>query len=364
MLIAEAWSAIEHEYVGRNQVQTRQLAYSAISNMVDSLGDSGHTRFMTPSGTAQASNLTRGRVDGIGVEVQIRDNALVILRPVEGSPAHRAGLREGEVITSVDGTDVTNMPQDQSIGRVLGGRPGSRVRITVKDPGTGSLEAITLQRAPISIPGVGWHALGATRIAHLRVVRFSDGVSMQMAAAIRELQAQGMGAIILDLRNNPGGLLAEAVGIASQFLDNGNVLLEKDASGAIAAVEVDKGNPVTKLPMAVLVDSHTASASEIVAAALQDAGRAVLVGDRTVGTGTVMRQISLSDGSAILLATKEWLTPSGRAIWHTGIEPDVRVGARDESRILSPEMEDQMSETELMLSGDDQLCKAIEQLRR
>jgi carboxyl-terminal processing protease len=164
----------------------------------------------------------------------------------------------------------------------------------------------------------------------------------------------------LDLRNDPGGLLDEAIGVASQFLKQGNVLLEKDAQGHVTPVPVKPDGQATDVPTVVLINAGTASAAEIVAGALQDAGRATVLGETSFGTGTVLNEFHLSDGSALLLATQEWLTPNGRVIWHQGITPDVPVALPRNATPLLPEAERGMTPAEVQNSGDEELLKALE----
>jgi len=173
------------------------------------------------------------------------------------------------------------------------------------------------------------------------------------------IKAQGDTGIILDLRDNPGGLVDEAVAVASRFLKTGNVLLEKDVKGNITSVPVVHGVTVVDLPLAVLINQGTASAAEIVAGALQDSSRAKLVGETTFGTGTVLEQFALSDGSALLLAVEEWLTPSGKTIWHVGLTPDEVIPLATGVTLLFPEAEQGMTSEQLQASGDDQLLGAL-----
>jgi carboxyl-terminal processing protease len=174
-----------------------------------------------------------------------------------------------------------------------------------------------------------------------------------------EIKRQGARKIILDLRNNPGGALDEAVGTASQFLASGNVLWEKDAAGKLTPIPVRSGGAALDLPLAVLINGGSASDSEIVAGALHDARRSVLIGETTFGTGTVLSEFQLSDGSALLLAVEEWLTPSQRSFWHKGIDPDIRVTLPPEGTILRPTMERELTEGEIRSAGDAQLLRAI-----
>lgn len=358
-LMREAWDRIEESYVDRPAVDDQHLTYGAISGMVDALGDTGHSRFLSPEMVQEQHRFTSGEFEGIGAYVEMKDGHLVIVAPMDGSPAQQAGLRPGDVILEVDGEDVADQPIDQVIGRILG-PAGTQVTLTVLTPDSGQMRDVTLTRARIALHNVVWQRLPGTDVAHLRIVAFSSGVTDDLKQALTEIQEQGLSGIVLDLRSNPGGLLDEAVGVASQFLDSGNVLLEKDAHGKVKEVTVEKGGLALDTPLVVLVNQGTASAAEIVSGALQDTGRAELVGETTFGTGTVLNEFSLSDGSALLLATEEWLTPNGRVIWHEGIAPGEVVTLTVGTAPLLPEAESGMTAEQFQNSGDSQLLRALE----
>jgi carboxyl-terminal processing protease len=180
--------------------------------------------------------------------------------------------------------------------------------------------------------------------------------------ALAEIKAQKLTGIILDLRNNPGGLLDEAVGVVSQFVANGSALEEQDATGKITPIPVTHQYPVTDLPLAVLINQGSASAAEITAGALQDAGRATLIGETTFGTGTVLNDFNLPDGSALLLAVQKWLTPKGRLIWHHGITPDDQVSLPASAQLLLPETERSMTPDQVKASDDTQFLRALQVL--
>jgi carboxyl-terminal processing protease len=360
-LMAEAWNTITESYVDRPAVQDQTLTYGAIGGMVDALGDTGHSRFLSPEMVQEQHDFTSGQFEGIGAYVEIKDGHVVIVAPMDGSPAQQAGLHPGDVILKVDGEDVAGMPIDQVVSRILG-PAGTSVTLTVLPSGTEQTRDVMLVRAHITLQNVIWKQLPGTQAAHVRIVAFSKGVTDDLKQALSEIQQEGLVGIIFDLRSNPGGLLSEAIGTASQFLQGGNVLLEKDAQGKISPVAVVKGGLAPDLPLVVLIDAGSASAAEIVAGALQDAGRAKLVGETTFGTGTVLNEFSLSDGSALLLATEEWLTPNGRTIWHQGIAPDVQVTLEQGASPLLPEAEEGMTPEQVQNSGDDQLLRALELL--
>ncbi len=357
-LMAEAWNTIQRSYVDRKAVNPHLMTYGAISGMVDSLGDTGHSRFLNPEMVQQEMNLIRGKLEGIGAEIQKKNNQVTIVAPMDGSPAEKAGLKPGDVILKVDGKEVGGLPLEQVASRILG-PSGTPVRLTILNPSTGESREMTLVRANITLRNVTWQFLAGTRVVHLRISSFSRGVSKDLEKALTAIQRQEPAGIILDLRNNPGGILAEAVRVASQFLDGGNVALERNSAGKITPVPVESGGLALTIPMVVLVNEGTASAPEIVAGALQDARRARLVGETTFGTGTVLEKFSLSDGSALLLATEEWLTPAGRTIWHRGISPDFVVSLPPNVNPLFPQAEKGLTEEDLRGSKDEQLLRAL-----
>ncbi len=357
-LVSEAWNVIYQNYVERGSLQPSQLVYGAINGMVDALGDTGHSRFLTPAMITEENNFTNGTFEGIGAEVEMKEGHVVVVAPIDGSPAQKAGVRPGDIMLRVDGVDVSGMSLDDTIKRVLG-PAGTKVTISFQDPKTGEVRDLTITRARIQIHNVTWEMIPGTQIAHLRLAGFSNGVSSELVKALKEIQAQNATGIILDLRNNPGGLLDEAVKVTSQFLKDGTVLEEKNAQGQVQKVPVKPGGIATDIPLVVLVNNGTASAAEIVSGALQDAGRATLIGETTFGTGTVLNQFSLSDKSAILLATEEWLTPKGRLIWHQGIQPDTSVSLPANAEPLTPEQERSMTAAQFQASQDAQMLRAL-----
>jgi carboxyl-terminal processing protease len=357
-LMAEAWNTIQRVYVDRNAVKPQLMTYGAIGGMVDALGDTGHSRFLNPEMLKQERNLTRGRFEGIGAEVQMKNGQLVIVAPIDGSPAQKAGLKPGDIILKVDDQDVSGLPLDQAVNRILG-PAGSRVKLTILNLKTTTTKDVTLTRASITLQNVTWHRLPGTSVVDLRIATFSKGVAENLRKTLRTIEKDGVAGLILDLRNNPGGLYDEAVSAASQFLKSGNVLLEKNALGKVKPVPVRPGGVATSLPLVVLINGGTSSGAEIVAGALQDARRAQLVGEKTFGTGTVLETFSLSDGSALMLAIEEWLTPDGHVIWHRGISPDVVVPLPLEVIPLIPATEKGLTAEGLRQSQDVQLLRAL-----
>jgi carboxyl-terminal processing protease len=361
-LINEAWKIIDQNYVDREAIKDQTMTYGAISGMVSALGDTGHSRFQTPDDVRSEGISLSGEFEGIGAYVDMRNGFVVIVTPMDGSPAEAAGLKPGDIVIGVDGKDVTGLPLGDVVSKILG-PAGTDVTLTIIDPATGEQRDVTITRAKIVLKDVTWAIVPGTTIAHIRLASFSGKVTDDLKQAITDAKAKGATAIILDLRNNPGGLLGQATGVASQFLGQGNVMQSKDAQGHVKDVPVESGGVALDLPVVVLINQGSASASEIVAGALQDAGRAQLVGQTTFGTGTVMTPFDLSDGSQILLATELWLTPKGRVIWHQGIVPDVEVKIDPNIRLLLPEALNLLSQAQYEASGDVQLFKAVELLK-
>jgi carboxyl-terminal processing protease len=360
-LIAQAWNAVEQQYVDQEAADRQTLTYGAISGMVDALGDTGHSTFLTPEMVQANYQFTQGQFEGIGAYVEMRDDRAVIVAPIDGSPAEAAGLQPGDVILSVDGESTAGMPLTEVVQRITG-PAGTEVTLTLLRPATDETLEVTLTRQEIDLENVIWARVPGTRIAHVRVVAFSAGVTDDLRQALTEIREQQLDGLILDLRRNPGGLLSEAVGVTSQFLESGTVLLRRDAQGNVERVAVTEGGLATGLPLVILIDAGSASAAEIVSGALQDAGRAQLVGETTFGTGTVLQQFPLNDGSALLLATEEWLTPDGRVIWHMGIEPDVPVELPPGATPLLPAAETTMTPEQVEATDDAQFLQALDLL--
>ncbi|MGA7802441.1 MAG: S41 family peptidase [Gammaproteobacteria bacterium] len=361
-LLGEAWNLVEKHYVDRSAIRPQHMTYAAISGMVDSLGDTGHTTFLTPQMVHEAHQAMQGHFAGIGAEVQMRGKQVVVVAPLDGTPAQKAGLRPGDIIFKVDDKDVAGETLDQVVRRIRG-PVGTKVVLSIRQPHTDHTVAVPIVRAVIHVHSVSWHMLPGTRVADVRIASFSQGTAEELHKALTEARARGARALVLDLRDDPGGLLRQAVDVASEFLRDGNVLLEKNAKGQVHPVAVERDETTTGLPMVVLINAGTASAAEIVTGALQDAARAQVVGQKTFGTGTVLEEFRLSDGSALLLAVQEWLTPDGHTIWHKGIKPEVKVALASKVTPVYPQALKKMSAAKLKASKDVQLLKAIDLLQ-
>ncbi|MBE3557767.1 MAG: S41 family peptidase [Ktedonobacteraceae bacterium] len=364
-LIQEAWNTIDQNYVDRQQVDYKKMAYSAIDAMVKSLNDTGHTRFLTPEQARAEQQQLSGKFTGIGIYLhqEKTTNRLIITAPIPGSPAEKAGVKPGDVLIAVNGVSVVGKDV-QGASNLIQGKEGTSVTITVQRAGVAQPLTFKITRAVIQVPNVIMHYIAENHIVHIQVVQFADGVSNQLKDAITQAKSRGATAIILDLRDNPGGYLTEAINTTSLFLQKGNVLLEQDSKGRRTPVAVS-GNPLdAKIPVVVLVNGNSASAAEIVSGALKDNKRATLIGEKTFGTGTVLQHFTLADHSAILLGTQEWLTPNGQFIRDRGIMPDIEVKMGPDNAVLSPTQENASNMTlqQILSSRDPQLIRAIQYL--
>lgn len=355
----KAWDLAQANFVYRDALDQQKMLYGAIRGMIDALGDDGHTRFLTPEDVATERSTLTGRFDGIGAEVNVRNGRPVVVAPIEDSPAEKAGLLPGDTILSVDGQDVSSASLGEIVSKVRGPR-GTIVRLGVLHPGQSSSVDLSIERGPITVRSVTWVLVPGTSLAHVRINRFAGGTTQELKDALAAGRAAGAQGFVLDLRNNPGGLLNEAVSASSQFLKDGNVLLEENAKGERTPYPVKPDGLAIDTPIVVLVNRGSASASEIFAGAIQDHERAPIVGEQTYGTGTVLSTFDLGDGSEIYLGTAQWLTPNGRAIRKVGVKPDVVVALSGGARPVSPSEERAMTADQLAARGDAQLAKAIE----
>jgi carboxyl-terminal processing protease len=362
-LIKEAWDTIHQQYVGKDQLEDKELIYGAIEGMTDAVGDTGHTDFMTPEEREERNDALSGSYVGIGVRIDETDEGLPrVVSVFEGSPAEAAGLQPDDVIVAVDGRRTLDHPIDEVAGWVRG-EAGTTVELTIRrgtDGTDGTERTVPVVRADVPIEPVSWALVPGSTTALIRLEQFSAGAADDVVKALEDARAAGADRILLDLRGNPGGYVNEAVGVASQFLSGGIVYVERNTAGERTEHPVSPGGVATDLPLVIVVDGQTASSSEIVSGALQDAGRAKIVGETTFGTGTVLGEFTLSDGSALRIGTVEWLTPTGRRIWHEGIAPDAPVTLPEGVVPLTPDDVRRLTPTEVEAMEDAQLARGLE----
>lgn len=317
-LFWEAWGTVQGEFVNRGALDEQRLVYGAIRGMVQSLGDP-NTLFQTPEERQAEMSAFSGRFQGIGTYIDARDGRIVILSPIEGSPAARAGVQPGDVMLMVDGSDVSGLTTQQVTARVRGPK-GTPVTLLLLR-GTETLE-LTIERDEIPLVSARGSVL-ETEIGLLRMTSFTERSDAEVAGALDTLIQQGVRALVLDLRGNPGGLLEPAVEVASRLTTESPIVWQENAEGQRYAYERRADRPAVDWPMVVLVDRGSASASEVIAAALRDAGRATLLGQRTYGKGTVQYLHQLSDGAGLRVTAARWISPGGTHLDQGGLEPDI-----------------------------------------
>jgi carboxyl-terminal processing protease len=325
-IVWETLGQIERDYYKRDGLDHQKLAEGAARGLVEAVGDP-YTRLLDPRRAEQAQTQLSGRFDGIGAELDSRDNRLRVVAPLRGSPAEQAGVRAGDVILAIDAADATRMSLADAV-RLVRGQAGSTVQLTLRREGVADPLVLAITRAEIRLPSVEGHTIeGAESIAYVRLSVFAEPTAQQLRERLGPLLGGGAHGVVLDLRGNPGGYLTSAVEVTSVFLRDGVVLYQQRGpdpterktyrtSGSAQAPDV---------PLVVLIDGGSASAAEIVAAALRDNQRALLVGQKSFGKGTVQEQKMLSDASQLRVTVAQWLTPSGHAIQGQGLLPDLEV---------------------------------------
>ena len=359
-LYAEALDTVRKNYVDQKNIDPKKETYGAIEGMLETLGDDGHTRFLTPEEREQNDRSLSGTYVGIGVQLEEKNGEVVVAAPIDGSPAEEAGIGSADVLLAVDGESVRGDEVSEVVEKVKGPE-GTRVELTVRHEG--ERRTYDLQRAEINSPVASWALIPGTNVALVLLSSFSDDSAQELQNAFEKAKAAGAKRFILDLRNNPGGRLDQAVEMAGYFLEPESVVyIRKDASGEREEITVEGDPESTDAPLAVLVDGGSASSAEILAGALRDNDRAPVVGETTFGTGTVLSEFVLRDGSSILLGVAEWLTPDGDFIRDTGIAPDVRVPLEEGTEPLTPDDARDLSRQEI-LEKDTQLRTAYEKLQ-
>jgi carboxyl-terminal processing protease len=303
-------------------VEEKVLAQGAIRGMLSALGDP-YAEYLDREGYRSFQDATAGHFSGVGLWLKVEEGKVRIVSVVDDTPASKAGIQANDLLATIDGRSVKGMSLDRIV-QVVKGTPGSTVRLEVIRGQSRIM--FPLVRTAIDLPAVRWR-LTSDRVGVIELITFSSGVGEKVHKAVEDLTQRGAEAFILDLRGNPGGLLDEAVGVAGAFLDGGTVVSYRPPSSG-EVVYSARSPAATDLPLVILVDEGSASASEVVAGAIKDRGRGILVGTRTYGKGSIQTVLPLSDGSALKLTTSYYHTPSGGSITERGIEPDVAVVAK------------------------------------
>ncbi|MGD2157379.1 MAG: S41 family peptidase [Anaerolineales bacterium] len=365
----ETWDIVHDRFVDQ-PLDNQTLMQGAIDGMLEALGDQ-HTSFMDPDQFRQANIPLEGEYEGIGAWVDSNQEYLTIVSPMPNSPAERAGLEPEDQIIAVDGEDMTGIDGNLVIRRVLG-EAGTEVTLTIRREGLREPFDVTIIRERITIPSVDYSML-EDDIVYVQLIRFADDTRDELRKALEDTLNNNPTGLILDLRNNGGGYLNSAIEVASEFIPEGVILYEDYGDGTRDEYEAIEGGLATDIPMVVLVNQGSASASEIVAGAIQDYNRAPLVGVTTFGKGSVQSWVPLSnDQGAVRVTIARWLTPSEHQISQIGLEPDYKIGVLTEADVeagidaeslgLEPEEVVILSEEDIDEEKDPQLEKAIEVL--
>lgn len=328
--LARAMQLIRQDYVDEDRADYRDLAHSAMRGMLGELDP--HSQFMDPSEFKDMQADTRSEFGGLGVVVGVKNGRLTVISPMEGTPSFRAGLLPGDELLKIDGASTEKMSLGEAVEK-LRGEPGHKVTLTIGRKGEAKPLEFTIEREIIKVPSVkGARILpaehpGDPKIGYVRITQFSEPTARELARALDHLERQGMQALVLDLRFNPGGLLGSAVDVCAEFLPGGQLVVYTEGRSPSARREyrTPSGRKARRTyPVAVLINGGSASGAEIVAGALKDLNRAVLVGETTFGKGSVQSVISLPDGSAVRLTTAHYYTPARQLIHERGVAPQIR----------------------------------------
>ncbi|HOX59117.1 MAG TPA: S41 family peptidase [Candidatus Paceibacterota bacterium] len=339
-LFSYAMAKVRKDYVDGHKLTYQDLVYASLKGMLGTLDP--HSEFMEPDNYKELQNDTQGAFGGLGIVIAMKDNFITVITPMEDSPGFRAGILSGDRIIKIDGKSTEKMSLQDAV-KYLRGEPGTEVKISVLRPSSGNLKDYNLTRAVINIDmvkdinGKKEFPLGENKIGYIRLVQFGEKTNADLEAALKRLKAQNLQALVLDLRWNPGGLLEQAVDVCEKFLPRGSLVVTTEgrnpAQNSVRKA-MGRGDTLNNLPMVVLVNLGSASASEIVAGCLQDSKRAIILGEKTFGKGSVQSIIPLAempDGvPALRLTTAKYYTPSHKVIHEEGITPDITVPLTEE----------------------------------
>ncbi len=315
----DAWKLVTEKYVGQYSVQA--MIHGAIEGMINSLGDP-YSAFMEPGANKAFLEDLSGEIQGIGAEITIKEDKLLIVAPLDGSPAKNAGLKPQDEIVEIDGQRTIGMSLDEAISKIRG-KSGTEVTLLINRSGFKTPQEFKIKRAVIVIKSVSWEMKG--NIGYIKITQFGDDTSALAKQAADDIASKNPKAVILDLRDDPGGYLDAAVDVASLFMNKGVVVKEQYKDGRIEELQTTLEGKLAKYPIFVLINEGSASASEIVAGALRDSRGAVIIGKKSFGKGSVQELENLKDNSALRLTIAKWLTPKGKTIDKEGISPDIEV---------------------------------------
>ena len=346
-LFWETWKTVEEKYVDSEKLDTQEMIYGAITGMINSIDDP-YTIFLDPSDSKMFSEDISGEFGGVGMEVGAREGELKVIAPLEGTPAKEAGLRAGDVIVKIDGESTAEMTLDQAV-KMIRGEEGTEVTLTISRDSWSEIRDIKIVRDIIEVPSLKWE-LKDGNIAYIQIHHFTQKASNDFNKIGREIMNSSADRIVLDLRNNPGGYLGVAQNIGGWFLERGDVVAIEDFGELKEREEYKASGPsaLADYPVVCLINKGSASGSEILAGALRDNKGILLIGETSFGKGSVQQLVPLSDGSSLKVTVAKWLTPKGKSISGSGLEPDIKI---------------EMNEEDYEEGRDKQLEKALESVK-
>ncbi len=336
--LGEVWQSLERYYVNKDALNAEELSEGAIRGLLEALDDP-HTSYLDAETYELEWSAYEGSFEGIGAVVTMKDGELTVVSPIAGGPAEEQGVRAGDKILEIDGEPTSMMNLTEAVLKIRGPQ-GTKVTLLILHQGETTPVDIEIIREEVKLDSIYLEML-PDGIALIQITHFSERTHGELVTALNDAIDNGAEGIILDLRNNPGGYLHVAVDVASEFLDGGTVVYQQDSEGRLDESRATPGGLATDLPLVLLVNEWSASGSEVLAGALQDRGRTILVGNVTYGKGSVNIIRELSDGSALYVTTARWLTPDGNLIEGVGLTPDFEVEITEEDILndRDPQME-------------------------
>jgi carboxyl-terminal processing protease len=351
-MLKRAWDQASADYVDPTKIDKEKMTYGAVAGMIKAIGDP-YTEFFNPEEARKLEEDIAGSFEGIGLQLGIKDKQITAISPIKGTPAEKAGLRPGDLILAVDKKPTADLAIDEVVNMIRGPKD-TKVILTISREGAAAKD-IEITRAIIKVPSMDYkitETANGKKVAHVSLYQFSDTVYQDFKAAAVDIMNNNVSGIILDMRNNPGGLVNQSTNIAGWFLEKGQLVLsEQDRDGKKTELTANGPSNFASIPLIVLVNEGSASASEILAGALKDNRKAPIIGTTSFGKGTVQKIVNFDDGSSLKITIAKWYTPSGVRIQDTGIEPDIKVEltAKDYEQNKDPQLDRALTEIEKLI---------------
>lgn len=361
-LFADVLSIVQKSYV--KELSSKDLIYGAIRGVINTLDP--HSQFLEQEEYKEMKIETEGEFGGLGIEITIKDGYLTIVTPLEDTPAYNAGLKPGDRIIKIDGKSIENITLNEAV-KMLRGEPGTKITLTILRPDKKEFMEFTVERSHIKLESVKDAQIIADDIGYIRITQFQENTFEDLKKALEKLLPQAVEGLVLDLRNNPGGLLQDAVDVAGLFLEAPKLIVSTKGRLPDQNQEFNSKNksPIKDTPIVILINKGSASGAEIIAGAIKDWHRGILIGTNTFGKGSVQSVLPLRDGSALKLTTATYFTPNGTDINEIGIKPDIEIvlTSEEEEKLWKAKAKPEEKEEKLDLSIDPQLQRAVDLLK-